>query len=764
MKAEVMKAEVMKAESMNAIQLVSRRGFLERFVSAGALIIGAPVLLNRSAGGAEVDNAPFHPSVYLGVEPSGTVVIIAHRSEMGTGIRSVLPMIAADELDADWKRVKVEQAIGDARYGDQNTDGSCSITNFYTAFREAGATARSMFESAAAKQWNVPATECHVQLHEVVHAPSGRKAGFGELVALAALQPVPKKEDLKFKSPAEYRYVGKDMPIIDLEDLTMGRGKFGMDAKMPGMVYASIERPPVFGGKLASVDDTEARKVRGVQQTLTLDGFKPPYGFQPLGGVAVIADNTWTAMQGRKKLKVEWDLGPHAAYESEAYKKLLLDTARKPCKVVRNTGNVDAEFARASKVHEAAYYVPLLAHAPMEPPAAVAEFKDGKVVAYAAVQDPQAVQDIVSKSLGIDKKDVTCHVTLLGGGFGRKSKPDFVAEAAILSKKIGKPVKVVWSREDDLHFDYYHSVAGMYMKAATDAQGRPTAWLQRSVFPSIGNMFAPDVDYAAGFEMEMGWINVPYDIANQRAENGPVKNHVRIGWLRSVSNIYHAFAVQSFTDELAAAANRDRVEYMLDLLGEPRKMNMKPDGPHLAAAGDKMDQFPLDTGRWRHVIEVAAEKSGWANKKPSKGRALGIASHWSFNTYVAAVVEVEVDPKGQLHILRVDIAADPGKIMNPDRVNAQFEGAAVFGSSIAMMGEITAQDGKIQQSNFHNYPVARMSEAPLKTHVHIVASNETPAGVGEPGVPPIAPAICNAIFAATGKRIRELPLKKTKLA
>ena len=754
----------MKAESMNAIQLVSRRGFLERFVSAGALIIGAPVLLNRSAGGAEVDNAPFHPSVYLGVEPSGTVVIIAHRSEMGTGIRSVLPMIAADELDADWKRVKVEQAIGDARYGDQNTDGSCSITNFYTAFREAGATARSMFESAAAKQWNVPATECHVQLHEVVHAPSGRKAGFGELVALAALQPVPKKEDLKFKPPAEYRYVGKDMPIIDLEDLTMGRGKFGMDAKMPGMVYASIERPPVFGGKLASVDDTEARKVRGVQQTLTLDGFKPPYGFQPLGGVAVIADNTWTAMQGRKKLKVEWDLGPHAAYESEAYKKLLLDTARKPCKVVRNTGNVDAEFARASKVHEAAYYVPLLAHAPMEPPAAVAEFKDGKVVAYAAVQDPQAVQDIVSKSLGIDKKDVTCHVTLLGGGFGRKSKPDFVAEAAILSKKIGKPVKVVWSREDDLHFDYYHSVAGMYMKAATDAQGRPTAWLQRSVFPSIGNMFAPDADYAAGFEMEMGWINVPYDIANQRAENGPVKNHVRIGWLRSVSNIYHAFAVQSFTDELAAAANRDRVEYMLDLLGEPRKMNMKPDGPHLAAAGDKMDQFPLDTGRWRHVIEVAAEKSGWANKKPSKGRALGIASHWSFNTYVAAVVEVEVDPKGQLHILRVDIAADPGKIMNPDRVNAQFEGAAVFGSSIAMMGEITAQDGKIQQSNFHNYPVARMSEAPLKTHVHIVASNETPAGVGEPGVPPIAPAICNAIFAATGKRIRELPLKKTKLA
>jgi isoquinoline 1-oxidoreductase beta subunit len=400
----------------------------------------------------------------------------------------------------------------------------------------------------------------------------------------------------------------------------------------------------------------------------------------------------------------------------------------------------------------------------MEPPAAVAEFKDGKVLAYAAVQDPQAAQDIVSKVLGIDKKDVTCHVTLLGGGFGRKSKPDYVAEAALLSKKIGKPVKVTWSREDDLHFDYYHSVAGMYMKATTDAKGRPTAWLQRSVFPSIGNMFAPSADYAAGFEMEMGWINVPYDIANQRAENGPVKNHVRIGWLRSVSNIYHAFAVQSFTDELAAAANRDRVEYMLDLLGEPRKMNMKEDGPHLAKAGDKMDQFPLDTARWRRVIEVAAERSGWANKKSSPGHGFGIASHWSFNTYVAAVVEVEVDQRGQLHIHRVDIAADPGQIINPDRVNAQFEGAAVFGTSLTLMGEITAMDGKIQQSNFHNYPVARMSEAPLKTHVHIVASNEAPAGVGEPGVPVMAPAICNAIFAATGKRIRELPVKKTKLA
>jgi isoquinoline 1-oxidoreductase beta subunit len=273
-------------------------------------------------------------------------------------------------------------------------------------------------------------------------------------------------------------------------------------------------------------------------------------------------------------------------------------------------------------------------------------------------------------------------------------------------------------------------------------------------------MFAPSADYGADFEMGMGWINVPYDIANHRAENGPAKNHVRIGWLRSVSNIYHAFAVQTFTDELAAAANRDRVEYMLDLIGEPRKMNMQKDGPQLAKAGDKMDQFPLDTGRWRRVIEVAAEKSGWANKKPSQGRGFGIASHWSFNTYVAAVVEVEVDQRGQLHIPRVDIAFDAGQIINPDRAKAQFEGAAVFGASIAMSGEITADNGRMVQKNFNGYPVARIDEAPLETHVSIIGLDNPPAGVGEPGVPPIAPAICNAIFAATGKRIRDLPIKR----
>jgi isoquinoline 1-oxidoreductase beta subunit len=743
---------------MNSIDLVTRRTFLGGVFSAGAFVLSARLLpLDAFAGtgaASGADNAAWNPSVYLGIETDGTVIVVAHRSEMGTGIRTGLPTIVADELDADWARVKVEQALGDVKYGSQNTDGSCSIRDFADAMRDAGASARLMLERAAAAKWGVPAEECKAQNHQVVHASSKRKLGYGELASLAAQQPVPKKEELKYKPASEYRYIGKDVPAVDRDDICAGRGTFGIDARMPGMVYASIERSPVLGGKLKSFDDQEARKVPGVQQTVVIPGFKSPHLFQALGGVAVIANNTWSAMKGREALKVEWDAGEHASYESAAFKQSLFETVRKPQKAVRNIGDVDAEFAKGGKTHEAEYYVPHLSHAPMEPPAAVAEFKDGKVVVHAATQNPQAVQDTVAAALGINKKDVECHVTLLGGGFGRKSKPDYVAEAAILSKAVGKPVMIAWSREDDIRFDYYHTVSAMYVKAALDEKGKPTAWLQRCAFPTIASTFAgPVAKTAQGFELDMGWTNLPFDIPNHRAENGPAESHVRIGWLRSVANIQHAFAIQSFVDELAHLAKRDPVEYLLDVLGQPRKIDLGSRSP-LAA------KYPLDTGRLRNVIELAAERSGWAKKKPAKGRALGIAAHWSFFTYVAAVVEVEVDSNGKVRIPRVDIAVDAGRVISPDRVKAQFEGAAVFGAGIALMNEITASGGAIQQSNFHDYQVARMTEAPIETRVHLVQSDAPPAGVGEPGVPPMAPAICNAIFAATGKRIRELPIKK----
>jgi isoquinoline 1-oxidoreductase subunit beta len=486
--------------------------------------------------------------------------------------------------------------------------------------------------------------------------------------------------------------------------------------------------------------------------------------FQPLGGVAVIADNTYAAFKGRKSLKIEWESSPHSVYNSGPFRKTLEETSRQPGKVVRNVGDVDAAFVQSAKnggkIIEAEYYTPHLAHASMEPPVAVAEYRDGKVLAWAPTQNPQAVQETIAGVLGIKKEDVTCHVTLLGGGFGRKSKPDQVAEAAVLSKQLGKPVKVVWSREDDIHFDYFHSVAAMYMKAAVGPDGKPTAWLQRTVYPPIGSTFDTAARYADD-EMGLGWNNLPFDIPNHRAENGPADFHVRIGWLRSVANIYHAFAISSFVDELANAAHKDSAQYLLDLIGPPRIVGLDLKGDEAEDAKN----YPLDTGRLRRVVEIALENSGWGKRAQDlgKGRGLGIAAHRSFLTYVATVVEVEVDSKGQVHIPNVWTAVDAGTIVSPDNIRNQFEGAAVFGTSLALFGEITATDGAIDQSNFHNYQIARMNRAPRHVDVHIVKSEAPPAGVGEPGLPPFAPALYNAVFAATGKRVRELPLSKTKL-
>lgn len=744
---------------MKVIENVSRRRFVQGALAGGVLILGAryaPTLLHAAE---EPAPTALEPSLWMAIAADGTVTIVAHRSEMGCGSRTALPLVVADELDADWSKVKIDQAVGDLKYGDQDTDGSHSVRSSFDLMRQVGAAGRAMLIGAAAAQWNVPAKDCSTEPHFVVHRASGRKLGYGELSAAAAKLPVPKTEDLQLKPRTKWRYIGKETnSLFDLSDIVTGKAMFGMDATMPGMVFASIEHPPVLGQKIKSYDDKTALKVSGVKQTLTLETVKPPHLFQPLGGVAVIADSTWAAFKGRKSLKIEWDNSPHSVYNSAAYRKTLEATSRQPGKVVRNVGDVDAAFAKGGKIIDAEYYAPHLAHASMEPPVAVAEYRDGKVLAWAPTQNPQAVQDTVATALGIKKEDVTCHVTLLGGGFGRKSKPDQVAEAAILSKKLGKPVKVVWTREDDIHFDFFHSVAAMYMKAAIGPDGKPSAWLQRSVFPPIGSTFDAATTYGDD-EMGLGWNNLPFDIPNHRAENGPADYHVRIGWLRSVANIYHAFAIQCFADELAQAANKDSVEYLLGLIGPERALNLDYKGDD----AEEAKTYPFETGRLRRVVEIVADRSGWGKKTSGKGRGLGIAAHRSFLTYVATVVEVEVDNKGQVHIPNVWTAVDAGTVVAPDNVRNQFEGAAVFGTSLALFGEITATNGVIDQSNFNNYQVTRMNRAPRHVDVHLVASDAPPAGVGEPGVPPFAPALYNAVFAATGKRVRELPLSKTKL-
>jgi isoquinoline 1-oxidoreductase beta subunit len=671
-------------------------------------------------------------------------------------------MVVADELDADWNRVKIDQAIGDSRYGNQNTDGSQSVRGFFDTMRVCGASARWMLVEAAAQKWRVPTSECATELHTVVHRPSGRKLQYGELATAAAKLSVPKKEQFRLKKSNEWRYIGKGKPSFDLEHLCTGKAMYGIDARVDGMVYASIEHPPVLGGKVKSCDDRDALKVIGVRQTIPIDPFQGAPAFQPLGGIAVIADNTWAALQGRRKLKITWDNGANESWNSDDYRKELQETARQSGKVVRQVGDAAKVFANAGNVFEAEYYVPLLAHAPMEPMMALAEFKDGKVTAWAPTQNPQAVQDIVASELGIPKEDVICNVTLLGGGFGRKSKPDYVAEAAVLSKKVGRPVKVVWTREDDIKFDYYNAVAAMYFKAVTDTKGRPTAWLQRSVFPPITSIFDVNAVYGDPPHLAQGWTDVPYDIPNLQIENGPAKAHVRIGWMRSVANIYHAFGVQCFTDELAHRAGRDPLEYLLDLIGPARVLDFtNVDYPNYGAP---YSTYPWETARLRHVTELVAGKAEWGKRVSGKGHGFGIAAHRSFLTYVATVVEVEVSDSGEISIPRVDVALDAGQVVHPEVTRAQFEGAAVFGTSIVRHGQITAKNGAIEQSNFNNYPVARINEVPRQTNVHIVESSAPPAGVGEAGVPPFIAALCNAISAATGKPIRELPIAKHILA
>ena len=746
---------------MTTIVNLSRRDILKTGAAASAFILGFYASFREFPVAHAAETSSFEPNVYVKIDADGLVTIVAHRSEMGTGIRTGLPAVLADELEADWTRVNIVQADGDAKYGDQNTDGSRSTWQFYQPMRVAGATARHMLEAAAAQIWNVDAADCQARNHAVVQVSTGRRLAFGDLVKVAATLPVPDPGNLRFKPASARRYVGKPLPIVDLHDIVRGQAMYGIDIVLPGMKFASVERCPVYGGTVKSFDPKDALAVRGVEQVVEIPATPMPSGFNPLGGVAVIASNSWAAQQGRQKLKTEWDLGPNASHDTTAYRAELEATAKRAGHVARNQGNVDAALASAAHRISADYFVPYYAHSTMEVPAAAARVAGGKCEVWAPTQNPQGARTTIAGVLGLKEADVTVHVTLLGGGFGRKSKPDFVAEAAWLSQKIGTPVKVTWSREDDIRHDYYHAICAQHLEAGLDAAGAATAWLHRTVFPAIEATFQPNVIYGSPGELQQGVTDMPYGIANVRCENGPAANHVRIGWYRSVYNIPHAFAVCSFVDELAVAAGKDPVEYLRSLLSTTGKLDLKAIGVNYPNYGASIDEYPIDISRLRGVLDLVARNSSWGQPLPARhGR--GIAVHRSFLTYVAAVVEVAVASDGQVTVPRVDMAVDSGLVINPDRVQAQMEGAAIMGIGNALYSNITVKQGRIQQSNFTDYMVARTDAAP-ETNVHIVESSAPPGGIGEPGVPPIAPAICNAIYAATGTRIRELPIDPNAL-
>jgi isoquinoline 1-oxidoreductase beta subunit len=693
---------------------------------------------------------PWSPDVFVSFDADGTVRIISHRSEMGQGIRTGLPAVLADEMEADWARVVVEQAVADKAYGDQNTDGSWSVRGFMQRMREAGATVRQMLEQSAAQQWGVDPSECSASLHTVVHGPSGRVLDYAELVAGAARLPVPGLEQLKLKSPEEFRYIGKPLPIVDMHDMTHGTAQYGADIRLPGMKFAAIARPPVVFGKVKTFDAEKALAVPGVEQVIELPALEPPAAFKALGGVAVIASNSWAALRGRDALEIEWDDGANADYDSGSYREALFAAVRGPGEAVRDEGNIDEALGEAATVLESEFYAPLLAHASMEPPAAVASVTEDFCEIWAPTQNPQSLIPMAAAVTGLEAEQIRVNVTLLGGAFGRKSKCDFIEEAVFLSKQTGAPVLVQWSREDDIRHDYYHSVSAQQLTASLDDSNAVTGWRHRVAYPSIMSTFDPAVKQPAAMELGLGALNVPFLVPNLRLEAGQAESRVRIGWLRSVCNIFQAFAVNVFADEIARARGTDPLENLLTLIGPDRTLDFSEVGLK------PTENYPFETARLRHVTERVAERAGWGRSLP-EGHGLGIASHHSFLSYVAAVVEVAVDGEGNWSVPRVDIAIDCGQYVNPDRVMAQQEGAVIFGLSLARESQISASDGRIEQSNFNDYRVLRHGMTPA-THVHLVDSNKPPAGVGEPGVPPIAPAVSNALFAATGKRFRELPL------
>ncbi|MHC5063956.1 MAG: xanthine dehydrogenase family protein molybdopterin-binding subunit [Planctomycetota bacterium] len=735
----------------------NRRSFLQGILSAGGLLLAArvPGMAAVPAGELPGALADFSPNVWLSIDGEGKVTIVAHRSEMGTGIRTSLPMVVAEELGADWQSVHLEQALGDAKYGSQNTDGSRSIRRFYSVMRDAGASARAMLEQAAAARWGVGAKDCDTRGGKVLHASSDREIGFGELVDDAAKLSVPTADSLRYRKPEERRYVGKETKIYDLEGILDGSAIFGMDARLPGTKHAAVARCPVVGGKVKSFDSKAAEAIPGVEKVVQIPAYRGHYAFQPLGGIAVIAKDTWSAMQGVNALEIEWDPGPNADYDSVDYGKALVAATHEPGQVFREVGDMGPAFEDGAMELSADYEAPHLAHAPMEPPCALAYFKDGAVEAWAPTQNPQSTNEVLMQVLGLPADKVKVNVTLLGGGFGRKSKSDFVAEAAFLSREVEAPVHVTWSREDDIRHDFYHTVTAVHMKAALNEEGKPTAMLTRASFPPINSTFDPSADGPSSFEMGMGLTDQPWAIPNIRVEGCKAKAKARIGWLRSVSHIPHAFAVNSFVDELAHAMDEDPYQYLMELMGEDRMLDLT--GVEYPNHGEPMSRYPFDVGRLKAVTKIAAERAGWGRELP-RGKGLGISCHRSFLSYQATVVEVDVSKRGRVSIPKVWSVIDCGLAVNPDRVRSQLEGAAVFGASLTLSGAVTMRNGAVQQSNFHDHPIARINEAPREVDAHIVPSEALPGGVGEVGVPPFSAALCNAIFAATGKRVRKLPL------
>jgi len=731
---------------------VNRREFLKKSAASGAaLVIGFYLPSHALADQAEEqEKKPANPlNAWVRITPDNRVTLILGKSEMGQGVMTSLPMILAEELSVDWKKVKVEQAPTDPKIYDHGTGGSGSVSGSWLPLRRAGAAAREMLISAAAAHWNVNRDTCKAQDGGVLHGARKDFLNYGELVEAAAKLPIPDFKTVPLKNSDDFTLVGHDTHRVEVREKVSGAAKFGIDSRMPGMLYAVIARCPVFGGRPAKFDAAKAKAVPGVRDVVAVDPVGP--GAFSAGGVAVLADTSWAAMQGRKALGITWDEGPNAGESSDSLHKQFLENASKPGKVVRNEGDADGALNSAAKKVEASYEFPFAAHACMEPMNCTVHIRPDGAEAWVPTQGPQWAQDIIAGVAKLPHESVIVHTTLMGGGFGRRYQGDFIMEAAQVAKAVGKPVMVLWTREDDMQHDFYRPASYHKMWGAVDAQGNVSAWKHFQSSTSIAAMWRPN-----GKEKpEQGEFGtaafIPYVTPNYRVEYALANSGVPRAWWRSVEHSSSGFVVECFVDELAAAAGKDPLDFRLRLIGDDRKI------PDFTSSQDR----PLDTARLKGVLKLAAEKSGWGKPLP-KGIGRGIAGYYSFETYTAAVAEASVK-NGEVRVHRLVYAVDCGRPVNPDGVRAQVESAAIYGLSAALKSAITIDRGRVEQANFNDYEMPRINETP-KTEVHVVMSKEEPTGIGEPGLPVVAPAVCNALFAATGKRIRRLPIRAQDLA
>lgn len=726
----------------------TRREFIRvTALAGGGFALGlafAPDTFGQPAQALDNTARVFTPNPFIRITPDNIVTILAKNPEIGQGVKTSLPMIVAEELEVDFDKIVIEQAALDPQLGQQFAGGSLSTPMNYDMLRKAGATARTMLVEAAAQTWGVPVSELVAEKGTVVHRATGRRLTYGQLATKAATLPIPDEGTIKLKDPDEFTLLGSRVGGIDNPAIVTGQPLFGLDQKVAGMRYAVLEKSPVFGGKVASANLDQIKAMPGVRDAFVIEGTSNYTGLMP--GVAIVADSTWAAFKARAALRVNWDEGTAASQSSTAYEARAAELSAQPGQVLREVGDVNAAFASAPHVVEARYFYPYIHHATLEPMNAMAwPAPDGGMEILAPTQTPGGAQDLVASTLKIPKEKIKVRFTRIGGGFGRRLANDYVVEAAAIAQKIGGPVKLTWTREQDTQHGIYRACGWHNFKGAVDAQGKLVAWQDRFVTVGLNS------DKEPGGSARMSPAEFPSRfVPNFRLDQSVVSTNVPTGPLRAPGSNALGFAIQGFIDELAHAAGRDQVEFRLSLLGDKVQPPLDPRG------------LPYDAPRMANVLRAVAERAQWGKKLP-RGSGQGVAFFFSHRGYFAEVVEASVAQDGTLKVHRVTVVGDVGPIMNLSGAENQVQGAVVDALSAAWLQEITIDRGRVAQANFDTYPLLRMNDAPPVIDVHFIQSKNPPTGLGEPGYPPLPPALCNAIFAATGKRIRSLPLSKQDL-